>query len=94
MATAKKMIASKTLLTPQGYLEKVTGQFYVGGAIGSRNVVKDIRRLLVANGKKLNDYAMNDIEGVMQGGRRAVVVDCSHFKDIDTYVNEYRWFQI
>ena len=94
MATAKKMIASKTLLTPQGSLEKVTGQVDVVGAIGARNVVKDSRRLLVAEGKELDEDAMNDIEGVMQGGRRAVLVDCSHFKDIDTYVNEYRWFQI
>lgn len=85
------LVKSSGIWAPQNYLGLVTGIYYC--LKYNKPPVSEIKMLLKANGKKLRDYPMDRIDLIVKDKVNVILVDVSHYKG-DTYIKEYRWFEI
>ena len=93
-SVATRIVASQNVYNPLTYVEMMTGKFYIGNAIGNSYVVQRIEELLLENGiDDIRSFALDEIEAVIKGQKRVVLVDCVHYEK-DMMCPELRWFQI
>ena len=91
------MIKSKEIYSPQNYLEKITGNYYLMG--NADNDIEFIEGALKHNGftedKALWNYPFTEIKHIVENNLNVVLVNCSIWnKDTEEYENEYRWFEV
>ena len=85
------MVKSKDVYPPQSYVGEITGNYFIPHFNGS---VECIRKQLNKYGfDNLWDYPLTEIGHIVENNLNVVLVDCSHYEG-DTYINEYRWFEV
>lgn len=84
-------VKSVGIWAPQNYVGLVTGTYYCFKH--KEPPVSEIKKLLKVNGKTLRSYPMDRIDLVVKNKVNVVLVDVSHYHG-DTYINEYRWFEV
>lgn len=88
------MVKSNGIYAPQNYVCAVTGTCYFFQH--KKHPAEEIQELL-KNDKwddyELWDYPLTEIDHIVENNLNVVLVDCSHYEG-DTYVNEYRWFEV
>lgn len=85
------MVKSNGIYSPQNYVCAVTGNYYFFKY--KLSPIEEIQELLSMNGCELWDYPLTEIDHIVENSLNVVLVDCSHYKG-NTYVNEYRWFEV
>ena len=85
------MVKSEHIYAPQNYVGAVTGSYYFFKH--KLHPIDEIQRILMMEGYKLWDYPLTEIDHIVENDLNVVLVDCSHYEG-DTYINEYRWFEV
>lgn len=91
-----KCVKSNQLYSPQAYIEKLTGNYYV---LDKDDTVAEIHKLLKLNNVETDerpflDYPMNEIEEVIAKEVSVVFVDVTYINDNCEMIYEYRWFEV
>lgn len=91
------MVKSSEIYSPQNYLEKLTGNYYLMG--NSDNDKEFIESALKHNGfiddKSLSNYPLTEIKHIVDNDLDVVLVNCLVLnKDTEQYENENRWFEV
>lgn len=87
-------VLSKDIYSPQGYIEAVTGNYYIFRNDTTR--LEEIKTLLCLNClENLWDYPLTEIEHIVENKINVVLVDVSDY-DVKggNWVKEYRWFEV
>lgn len=85
------MVKSNAIYSPQEYVGGITGNCFISKCDGT---VKCIRQHLERYGfDDLWDYPLTEINHIVENDLNVVLVDCSHYEG-DSYINEYRWFEV
>ena len=85
------MVLSDKVFTPQEYLEKITGSFYLPQA-GS--VLEGISLQAEKYGyDNLWDYPLSEIDHILGMDLPVVLVECSYYKQGE-WVQLYRWIEV
>lgn len=85
------MVKSNNIYAPQNYVAAVTGKYYCFKH--DMHPSEEIQYLLVMHAYELWDYPLTEIDHIVENNLNVVLVDCSHYEG-DTFINEYRWFEV
>lgn len=90
------MLKSKRVLTPQEFVESLTGVYY---SLSGELVEKVIHKLLdkhniKINGKKVRSFALEDIKTVIEKDINVVLVDTTGFNGKDVWESSHTWFEV
>ena len=91
------MVLSKTIFSPQTFLEIVTGNCYLCNA---DNDIEFIHNILIQEGYEDDDsctvwdYPLDEIDEIVENQCDVVLVECCYFDDNDILQKEYRWFEV
>ena len=85
------MVKSERIYSPPHYICTVTGNYYF--FMHKSSLLEEIRHLLQQEGYELWDYPITEIDHIVENDLNVVLVDCSYYEG-NTYVNEYRWFEV
>lgn len=94
--TADRIVISKTIYTPQTFVEALTGHcFHFDGD----NIIEKIHQILVDEGieekdNELWDYAFDEIEHIAENKIQVVLVDVSGFDHEGNWKVLHRWFEV
>lgn len=87
---SKGKIISDSPLTPQEYLEIVTGKTYL---VNGLNQVEETEDILSENEFMLWSYPLTETDYVLENNLRVVLVECVNVADVGTE-KCYRWFEV
>ena len=86
------MVKSEQIYSPQNYLEMITGNCYV---ISGANDVETIECILEDHGYNLWNYALSEIDHIVENNINVVLVDCMVYNDdTNEFEHTYRWFEV
>ena len=86
------MVKSEKIYSPQNYLVAVTGDCYL---IRGEDDVSFIHGILAHEELDLWDYALSEIDHIVENDINVVLVDCMVVnEDTDQFEHEYRWFEV
>ena len=86
------LVKSKDIYNPQSYVSAITGTCYFFKH--KKHPCEEIKELLEYNNyDNLWDYALTEIEHIVENEIPVVLVDVSHYEG-DNYITEYRWFEV
>ncbi len=85
------MVRSNIIYTPQTFVEKLAGRCY---CFKNENTVAEIEQLLKRHKKPFANYALNEIEYIVENLLDVVLVDVSGFDKCGRWYREYRWFEV
>lgn len=86
-------VLSEKLWTPQQFVENITGHCYI---FNGDDDVGHIAAILEESGyDNLWDYAMSELDPIVQHDLQVVLVDCMvWFEGKGQYEHEYRWWEV
>lgn len=88
----KVKITSEKLYSPQNYLDLVTGKCYI---IEGDNDIRTIERILNEFNLSSSNYALSDIEYILENELRVVLVKCMIYDEkAEKFEHVYRWFEV
>lgn len=88
------MVKSNGIYSPENYVCAVTGTYYFFK--NKKHPAEEIQEILKNDQwdhYELWDYPLTEIDHIVENNLDVVLVDCSHYEG-DTYVNDYRWFEV
>ena len=85
------MVKSNSIYTPQTFIEKVAGKCYF---FKQENTVYEIEQRLKWHKKPFANYALDEIEYIVENQIPVVLVDVSGFDKSGRWQREYRWFEV
>lgn len=85
------MVKSKTIYTPQTFVEKLVNKCY---CFRNENTVAEIEQVLKHHRQPYSNYALDEIEHIVENMLDVVLVDVSGFDKIGRWQREYRWFEV
>lgn len=89
------MIKSERLYTPQGFVEAVTGNYYIINADTIAGLIESIEYLLKENGHdNLWDYSFTEVEHIVENNLNVVLVELTGDDSNGEWKTVYRWFEV
>ena len=86
------MVKSERIYSPQSYLEAITNKCYL---IRGEDDIDFIQGVLAHEGFELWDYAMSEIDHIVENNLNVVLVDCMVVnEETDQFEHIYRWFEV
>ena len=86
------MVKSERIYSPQNYLEIITDKCYI---INGEDDIEFIQGVLANEGFELWDYAMSEIDHIVENNLNVVLVDCMVVnEETDEFEHQYRWFEV
>ena len=86
------MVKSEQVYSPQGYLEAVTGKYYVAR---EDDDIKFIEDRLALDGLELWNYPLSEIDHIVENDLDVVLVECMVCNDgTREFEYKYRWFEV
>ena len=91
------LVKSKTIYSPQAYVELLTGKCY---CFREDNTAEEIHTILKLNkvendtNKTILDYPLDEIAKIVENKISVVLVDTTYINDDRKMVSEYRWFEV
>ena len=85
------MVKSNQIYTPQTFVEKVAGRCY---CFRNENTVAEMEQVLRHHRQPFSNYALNEIEHIVENMLEVVLVDVSGFDTKGRWQREYRWFEV
>ena len=77
-------------LTPQEYLEIVTGKVYF---VNADNQVEMVEKIIESEGFSLWSYPLSELSHIVENNLRVVLVECVNVTD-DGLKKSYRFFEV
>ncbi len=93
---AENTIVYNGILTPQAYLEIMTGKYFTLNADNQIEAVENILDKHFGEGMYWS-FALDDIEEVVKNGHKVVLVECVNSANKNGIAEQekiYRWFEV
>lgn len=89
------MVKSEKIFSPQEYVEIMTGQMVRFSKDNIIGIIEEIESVLKLNmDEDLWDYALSEIDHIVENQIDVVLVDVSGFNEKGEFVKEFRWFEV